>query len=290
MNITPKNFKNIQTLLKEKYISKKEFGSNNLLKAMLECNSVYIDNKPQQIYLNDEQALMGMMKANGYKTEFLDYFANEQKKQLSRDEIAHRYTTTKQIPSKSFNGLMVNVLEKIEVTCNGKKSYLYPNISGMGLFIHYQIQLELNEDTIVVGIENPQVLWYINRYKYLFSKTKKYLFLNISEYKTNYHYKWLENIHNEYIHFGDFDLAGINIYLNTILPKIKNVKTHSFLIPNNIYDTIEKEGCAENYSKQSNYINIESKEDTKLQELISFIKNKKLTLEQEKLALFLEEN
>ncbi len=285
INITINNFKAIKILLRDKYIAKSLFTSKKLLEEFIGCNCVYISGKPQQIYLNDEEALFGVIKTNGYKVnsiEDLDYFIEQNENPKSRDEIADNYSHTKRVESKSFNGLMINVLDKLEVTCNDKKQYFYA-MEGMGLFIHYTSKLQLDDEVIVVGVENPQVVWYINKYKHLFNKEKKYLFLCISEYKTTYQYKWLESFLGEYLHFGDFDLAGINIYLNTIVPKLKNCKSHSYLIPDDIYEKIKKRNYQKDYSNQTRYLNIESKFEPKLQELISFIKDTKSTFEQEML-------
>jgi hypothetical protein len=285
INITINNFKAIKILLRDKYVAKSLFTSKKLLEEFIGCNCVYVSGKPQQIYLNDEEALFGVIKTNGYKVnslEDLDYFIEQNENPKSRDEIADNYSHTKRVESKSFNGLMINVLDKLEVTCNDKKQYFYA-MEGMGLFIHYTSKLQLDDEVIVVGVENPQVVWYINKYKHLFNKEKKYLFLCISEYKTTYQYKWLESFFGEYLHFGDFDLAGINIYLNTIVPKLKNCKSHSYLIPDDIYEKIKKRNYQKDYSNQTRYLNIESKFEPKLQELISFIKDTKSTFEQEML-------
>ncbi|MDZ7819669.1 MAG: hypothetical protein U5K55_14135 [Aliarcobacter sp.] len=285
INITKKNFQAIKTLLEDKYIVKSLFSSKKLLDELIGCNCVYVDGKPALIYLNDQEALFGVIKSNGYNVnsiEDLDYFINENKEPKSRDEIVDNYSHTKRIESKSFNGLMISVFDKLEVICNGKKQYFYP-LEGSGLFLHYSSKLQLDDDIIVVGVENPQVVWNIDKYKYLFEKCKKYLFVCISEYKTNYQYKWLESFSGKYIHFGDFDLAGINIYLNTIVPRLKKAKFHSFLIPDNIYKIIKEKNYQKDYSNQIRFFNIQSNNDKNLQELISFIKNNKLTLEQEML-------
>ena len=285
INITINNFKAIKILLEDKYVTKTLFGSKKLLEELIGCNCVYVSGKPQQIYLNDEEALFGVIKSNGYKVnsiEDLDYFI-EEKEPKSRDEIADNYSHTKRVESKSFNGLMISVFDKLEVIYNEKKQYFYP-LEGSGLFLHYSSKLQLDDDVIVVGVENPQVVWNIDKYKHLFNKKKRYLFLCISEYKTTYQYAWLESFSGEYIHFGDFDLAGINIYLNTIVPKLKKAKSHSFLIPDNIYEIIKEKNYMVDYSNQTRYLNVTSKEDKDLQKLIEFIKNNKITLEQEKLS------
>ena len=287
INITINNFKAIKILLQENYVAKNLFSSKKLLEEFIGCNCVYVSGKPQQIYLNDEEALFGVIKSNGYKVnsiEDLDYFI-EEKEPKSRDEIADNYSHTKRVESKSFNGLMVSVFDKLEVIYNEKKQYFYP-LEGSGLFVHYTSKLQLDDDVIVVGVENPQVVWYINKYKHLFNKEKKYLFLCISEYKTTYQYKWLESFCGEYIHFGDFDLAGINIYLNAIVPKLKKAKSHSFLIPDNIYEIIKEKNYMVDYSNQTRYLNITSKKDKDLQKLIEFIKNNKITIEQEDLGTY----
>ncbi len=286
INITTNNFKAIKILLEEKYVLKSMFSSKKLLDEFIACNCVYISGKPQQVYLNDESALLGVIRANGYKVESitdLDYFIKQGEEPISRDEIADYYSDTKRKESKSFNGLMVNVIDKLEIIFNNKKQYIYP-MEGMGLFLHYSSKLEIADDVIIIGVENPQVVWKISNYKHLFTENKKYLFICISEYKTNYQYQWLESFEGEYIHFGDFDLAGANIYLNTIIPKLKKAKKYSFLIPDNIYEIMKKRNYKKDYQNQLNYRNIESKDDFLLQELISFIKKYKITLEQEMLS------
>ena len=288
INITKKNFQTIKILLQESYVAKNLFSSKKLLEEFIGCNCVYMSGKPSQIYLNDAEALLGVIKANGYNVnciEDLDYFIEEENEPKSRDEIAENYSHTKRVESKSFNGLMVSVFDKLEVIYNEKKQYFYP-LEGSGLFVHYTSKLQLDDDVIVVGVENPQVVWYINKYKHLFNKEKKYLFLCISEYKTTYQYKWLESFCGEYIHFGDFDLAGINIYLNAIVPKLKKAKSHSFLIPDNIYEIIKEKNYMVDYSNQTRYLNITSKKDKDLQKLIEFIKNNKITIEQEDLSKY----
>ena len=288
INITKKNFQTIKILLQESYVAKNLFSSKKLLEEFIGCNCVYVSGKPSQIYLNDAEALFGVIKANGYNVnciEDLDYFIEEENEPKSRDEIAENYSHTKRVESKSFNGLMISVFDKLEVNYNDKKQYFYA-LEGSGLFLHYTSKLQLDDDVIVVGVENPQVVWYINNYKHLFENDKKYLFLCISEYKTTYQYKWLESFSGEYIHFGDFDLAGINIYLNTIVPKLKKAKSHSFLIPDNIYEIIKEKNYMLDYSNQTKYLNITSKEDKNLQKLIEFIKSHKITIEQEDLSKY----
>jgi len=286
INITNNAFISLKKLLLEGYILKSNFKFTNLLKALLECNAVYVKDRPAVVYLNDSATLLGVIRANGYEvnsSEDIDYFISQYKDIKSRDEISRNYSNTKRVESKSFNGLMVSVLKKLEVEIGDKKQYLYP-MNGCGTFIHYTLKFNIDNETIVVGVENPQVVWYIQKYKHLFEEEKKYIFLSISEYKTTYQYEWLESFYGEYIHFGDFDLAGVNIYLKTIVPRLKNAKAVSFLIPKNIYKLMKEKKYKKDYSRQMRYFNIHSDKDENLQTLINFIKNNKITLEQEHLG------
>lgn len=286
VNITSNNFKNIKTILENKVIKKSLFTNKKLLNILIETNSIYTSGKPEYIYLNDKDALLGVINANGYplnSIDDLDYFINEDKEIISRDEITNNYSDSKRIESKSFNGLMLSVLDKVEIKLDNTKQFISPMI-GTGLFIHYSTKVELDDDIVLVGIENPQVIWYINKYRHLFNEDKKYVFLSISEYKTSYQYKWLESFKGEYLHFGDFDLAGINIYLNTILPKLKKCRKYSFLMPKDIYRIMKEKNYKKDYSNQTRYLNINSNNDKQLFELIKFIKTNKITLEQEFLA------
>lgn len=77
------------------------------------------------------------------------------------------------------------------------------------------------------------------RYTYLLSKDSK---SQSSDLRT-----WLQTIPNQYVHFGDFDLAGIHIFLTEFQ---KHLGTRaSFLIPQDIELRI-KHGSAERYNDQ----------------------------------------
>ena len=80
INITKKNFQTIKILLQESYVAKNLFSSKKLLEEFIGCNCVYISGKPALIYLNDAEALLGIIKANGYNVnciEDLDYFIED---------------------------------------------------------------------------------------------------------------------------------------------------------------------------------------------------------------------
>ena len=113
-------------------------------------------------------------------------------------------------------------------------------------------------------------------YRGLFPKERQVLFV----YR-GYVHKWLKTLENDIMHFGDIDLAGIEIYLNEIVPCIKHDR-HTFFIPNNVNELLKK-GDKKLYEKQiklSRYQNL-STQDNKLLSLIESIYHYKSGLEQQ---------
>lgn len=132
---------------------------------------------------------------------------------------------------------------------------------------------KIDENILVVVVENFENLIFWEKQIIYFQK-ENILFI----FRNKKMLEFIENISNKIIYFGDFDLAGIDIFHTQIKPRNKNIE---FFIPKNIEELINDFGNRELFSKQFNkYKNIksESKEIEKLIELI--IKHQK-ALEQE---------
>ena len=59
----------------------------------------------------------------------------------------------------------------------------------------------------------------------------------------------MQTIPNDYIHFGDFDFAGLNIYFDEYKKHLQN-KT-KFILPPNIEKLFSTKGNRDNYSNQA---------------------------------------
>jgi hypothetical protein len=91
--------------------------------------------------------------------------------------------------------------------------------------------------------------------------------------------KWLKSIPNKYLHFGDFDLSGVGIYLN-------EYKTHlgekaSFFIPATIDVDLKEKGNRKRYDIQKQNFKIENIEELELIKLVKLIHKYKKGLDQE---------
>ena len=115
----------------------------------------------------------------------------------------------------------------------------------------------------------------------------KYLFedinpLFVSRYPQNQNkdfIKWMNSIPNSYLHFGDFDIAGIGIYLNEYKKHLSGKSI--FFIPENIKSALRKNGNRERFDNQKINFRIDSIQESKVLDLIELIKKEKKGLDQE---------
>ena len=90
--------------------------------------------------------------------------------------------------------------------------------------------------------------------------------------------RWLEKIPNRYVHFGDFDLAGIFIYQNEFYNKLGD--RASFLVPDDIESRL-KSGSRERYDVQIKRYSHMKVTDERLLPIIDLIKKYRRGYEQE---------
>lgn len=147
--------------------------------------------------------------------------------------------------ARSFPGFLVNSYEVIEVLLNDSKCVILPE-EGSCVFVSDWEHFVIPSDVNVVGIENPENFRFIRKQRCLFESCipgKRLLF--VSRYPQSSDLRnWLMRIGNPYVHFGDFDLAGIKIFLSEFhryLPE-----RSSFLIPSDIEDRL-KNGSTERF-------------------------------------------
>lgn len=131
----------------------------------------------------------------------------------------------------------------------------------------------ISKDILIVVVENfENLIFWEEQLRYFQKENILFIFRN------KMMLKFIENIENKIIYFGDFDLAGIDIFQTQVLVKNKNIE---FFIPQNIEENIKQYGSRELFSKQFNkYKNIKS-QDSKMQNLIDIIIENQKSLEQE---------
>lgn len=156
---------------------------------------------------------------------------------------------SKYVQHRTFTGFLVNSCQPINALLNGQPITIFPN-DGSYIFITDYQSFSIPNDVVVVGIENAENFRQIKQQLYLFAEQvgngKKLLF--VSRYPQNGDLqRWLKSISNQYIHFGDLDLAGVAIYQNEFYRHLG--ERASFLIPAD-YETRIANGNAERYNVQ----------------------------------------
>lgn len=166
----------------------------------------------------------------------------------SRASMAVETGNSKLLSIRSCPGFPVNSYEAIECSLKGEPFVVNPP-AGSFVFIDDWKQFAIPEDVVVVGIENMENFRMIRLQRTLFESVlgdKQLLF--VSRYPQSSDLRnWLLTIPNKYVHFGDFDLAGIHIFLTEFYTHI-GIRS-SFLIPSDIELRLSQ-GSINRYNKQ----------------------------------------
>ena len=187
----------------------------------------------------------------------------------SRASLAAETGNSKLMTVRSCPGFPVNSYEPIECSLNDESFVVNPP-EGSFVFIDNWQQFTISQDVVVVGIENMENFRMIRKQRLLFEsvlKDKPLLF--VSRYPQSIDLRnWLLNIKNKYVHFGDFDLAGIHIFLTEFYKHLGN--RSSFLIPSDIELRLSK-GSSTRYNEQYGKYHTLSCDIPNLQSLIDLV-------------------
>ncbi len=155
---------------------------------------------------------------------------------------------SKLVAVRSCPGFPVNTFEPIPCMLNGHEMLVNPR-KGSFLFVADWQSFTIPQYVIVVGIENMENFRMIRQQQELFERTigpEHFLFVSRYPQSTDLR-SWLLSIPNRYVHFGDFDLAGIHIFLTEFYAYLG--ERSSFFIPTDIEQRLTN-GSIERYNNQ----------------------------------------
>jgi len=207
-----------------------------------------------------------------------EYILNLENTDTNRADFVKVATNSKISKQRVFKGFLVNSYSPINAILNNQMFEIHP-IDGSFIFIYDFENFIINPYITIIGVENSENFRQIQKQKYLFNGIKP---LFISRYPQNQNkdfIKWIKSVPNKYLHFGDFDFAGIGIYLNEYKKHLK--ERAEFFIPDNIEENIVKYGNRERFDKQKINFDISDIKEKKLQDLIQIIEKEKKGLDQE---------
>lgn len=251
------------SLLKERLLSVEYHGTKRLLRAT--------NTEALRAFLpHYNEALRDLGKA-------YELLENEG----SRAKQASLSGNSKIKAARSCPGFLVNSYHRVECQLGDKSIVIDPQ-EGCAVYISDWRNFLPSSTALIVGVENMENFLKIRNQVQLIES-----FMNVDEtcvlFVSRYAFssdlgQWLEMIPNRYLHFGDFDLAGIDIFLSQFKPHVG--KRGSFLIPKDIEERISH-GSRERYNDQYvRYTNL-STEDLNLSRLIYIIHRFRRTYDQE---------
>lgn len=202
----------------------------------------------------------------------------------SRASMAAETGNSKLVSVRSCQGFPINSYELIECSLHGKPFMVNPQ-EGSFLFVTDWETFVIPGEVIVMGIENMENFRMIRQQRSFFEDylkahgmSGKILF--VSRYPQSLDLrKWLTSIPNHYIHFGDYDLAGINIFLSEFQQYIGKDRS-SFLIPDDIEFRL-KSGSKSRYDEQYNRFKDMKSDSQEIQHLIELIHQERKGYDQE---------
>ena len=182
---------------------------------------------------------------------------------------------------RAMPGFIVNSYNPIDCMICGQPFTVDP-AEGSAIYIANWQTFVPPVSALIIGIENTENFLRIREQKKLFEDCmdkgeSEILFVSRYAFSSDVMH-WLARIPNRYIHFGDFDLAGIAIFLNEFQPYVE--ERGSLLIPSDIESRI-KQGSRIRYDDQyQKYSNLTTTDEI-LNHLISLIHKYRRTYDQE---------
>lgn len=167
---------------------------------------------------------------------------------VSRAEQAAETGNSKLVAVRTCPGFLVNSYTPVNGRLNGSPIVISP-MEGSFLYIADWQHFSVPADVVVVGIENMENFRHIRMQRKLFDRELPgSTLLFVSRYPQSADLRrWLASVPNLYVHFGDFDLAGINIFLTEYHQHL-GAKS-SFLIPSDIESRL-LHGSSDRYATQ----------------------------------------
>ena len=234
----------IQALISGEQVAGSKLSSKLLDELMAEGLLLVVTHGSRKSYhARDVEALKRFLIDKDESYRMLDVHNSD-----SRASMAAETGNSKLLTIRSCPGFPINSYEPIECSLNGESFIVNPP-EGSFVFIDNWQQFSIPRDVVVVGIENMENFRMIRRQRKLFESVlgdNSLLFVSRYPQSTDLR-KWLMGIPNKYVHFGDFDLAGIHIFLTEFHKYLGD--RASFLVPPDIEQRLAK-GSRDRYNNQ----------------------------------------
>jgi hypothetical protein len=233
------------------------------------------------VYTSNNEQLRNFIRERYGIINLEDYYQLLINPSSTKSESAQIASDSKTKRTKVYRGFFIRTFDDIKGSINGEIINL-KTLKGSSLFISDFKNLIIPENVTIVGIENPETYFLIENYKQYFEKFKPLFLLR---FNNKAFIEWLQLIPNMYLHFGDFDLSGIAIYILEYRNKI-GCNRCNYFIPNDIESLISNSKNYTDYVKQLNDLKVgglDFDNYPEIKDLANIIKKYRKTIEQEAL-------
>ena len=228
------------------------------------------------LYLTDINKLDAFLKNHFGIHDLENYVAGLLREDLTRADAIDIASNSKLKSIRTFKGFLINCFQPIECKLNGRDLVIQPREGTFTFIYDFENFFPANNITMV-GIENPSNFRHIQQQKKLFANIQP---LFVSRYPHSKDLvKWLQTIPNLYLHFGDFDFAGLNIYINEFKKHLHDKA--SFYLPPDIETVLSTKGNRDIYNKQTIQFDRNVITEPAILTLLEIIEKYKKGLEQE---------
>ena len=282
MKLTPRLIRNLRQILQGESIP-----YSNLSKSLADplvaeglLNVIYHGSK-RSLRTHNADALARALPRYNEALSDLDAAESLWSDDNSRAAQAAISGNSKSIARRSSPGFLVNTYRCVECRLNDEAFIINPP-EGSAVYIADWESFIPPISSLVIGIENMENFLKIRNHGSLFDNCltdaeTDIIFIARYAFSSDIS-RWLERIPNRYLHFGDFDLAGIDIFLNQFKPYVG--ERGSFLIPSDISSRISR-GSRKRYNEQFLKYSHLTAADDGLSSLISLIHRYRRTYDQE---------
>ena len=233
------------------------------------------------VMARNAEALAGALPRYNEALKDLDAAKGLLSEDNSRAAQAALSGNSKTSSKRAMPGFLVNSYNCLDCMICGQPFTMEPT-EGSAIYIANWQTFVPPVSTLIIGIENTENFLRIREQRNFFDdflqqEESEILFASRYAFSSDL-MDWLASIPNRYLHFGDFDLAGIDIFLNQFKPHVK--ERGSFLIPSDIERRLKngsRKRYDEHYQKYSNLTTT----DEALNHLISLIHKYRRSYDQE---------
>lgn len=230
------------------------------------------------VYTDHPQSLLNYLY-NHYIRCTLDEYIERGQAAPSRSNNIRMSGDSKLKETELWQGFYFKVSEPIHAQWQGKPLTLLPYPEGIPVFMPQPETLSLPEEVTVVMIENSENFLKIETQLPLFQGLKCFFVSFYPREQHSYFIEWLQKQPNNYVHYGDFDFAGIHIYQSQYKKYVSGESR--YLVPSGLLPLFRRYGKRALYNNQLSLQALIKADEPGISELLEIIKREHKGLEQE---------